>query len=110
MPRIVLSYLWGKTSKGGVAMTLASAERRRHVRASVSLMGTVESKHGDYPIVVLSLSASGAMLQAQDPPKPHVTYTLRFSLHRRAFALPFQVAHWLQHGDSYGWRGPFAKL
>ena len=34
-----------------------AADRRRHVRAPVSLMGTVQGDDGEHPIVVLDLSA-----------------------------------------------------
>ena len=74
-------------------------------------MGTVERGDGEpQPVVVLNLSASGAMIQADDAPSPDEVYTLRFAIHRQDYALPFQVVGSLQQGDSYGWRGPFMTV
>jgi hypothetical protein len=73
-------------------------------------MGTVTSWDDEQPVVVLSLSASGAMIQAQDEPRLSAAYTLNLSLHNRHYELPFQVVHWIRQGDTYGWRGPFQGL
>lgn len=86
------------------------ADRRRHVRADVSLMGTVEGDDGEYPVVVVNLSASGAMIQAHDAPKPGGQYRLRFSVHKQQYEIPFQIIDATQIGDSSVWRGPFQGL
>ena len=85
-------------------------ERRRHVRASVSLAASIQDGHDEQPGIILSLSACGAMVQTQEEPRPGASYTLIFGLNRHAYELPFQVLHWVRRGDTYGWRGPFKGL
>ncbi|HVA24287.1 MAG TPA: PilZ domain-containing protein [Chloroflexota bacterium] len=91
-------------------MSSESDERRHDVRAPVSIMGTVESEDGEQPMVLLNLSASGAMIQAHQEPPPSATCTLRFSIHKQPYELRLQVVHWLRQGDSFGWRGPFVSV
>ena len=88
----------------------APTDRRRHVRAPVSLMGTVQGDDGEHPIVVLDLSASGAMIQAQEAPVPDAIYTLRFSVDKKPYELRFQVLQSVHKGDCWGWRGPFSDV
>src|SRR5437588_8803612 len=88
----------------------APTDRRKHVRAPVSVMGTVQGEDGEHPIVVLDLSASGAMIQAHEAPIPDSVYTLRFSVNKKPYELRFQVVQSIQQGDSWGWRGPFCDV
>lgn len=94
----------------GLPVSDDSADRRRHLRAPVSLMGTVEGEGGEQPVVILDLSASGAMIQADEPAAPDGVYTLRFNVHKQAYELRFRVVQSLQKGASFGWRGPFVDL
>ena len=87
-----------------------SSERRRDLRAPVSIMGTVEGPHGELPIVLLNLSASGAMIQTDAEPPTDAICTLRFSVLKQPYELRFQVLHWLRLGEAYGWRGPFVDV
>jgi len=87
-----------------------AAERRGRIRADVSVMGTVEGPSGEHPMVLLNLSASGAMIQTHEPPAGEATYTLRFSISKHAYELAFQVLYFVQQGDAYGWRGPFSGV
>lgn len=91
-------------------MSLESTDRRSDVRAAVSIMGTIESDDGEQPIVLLNLSASGAMIQTHEPPRSGAHYTLHFSVQKRPYRLRFEVVNWIQQGGSFGWRGPFASM
>jgi hypothetical protein len=91
-------------------MSAPPGERRHDVRAPVSIMGTVEGEGEEHPMVLLSLSASGAMIQAHQAPCPGATYTLRFSVHKQPYELTLRVVHWLQQGENFGWRGPFVSV
>ena len=70
-------------------------------------MGTAEGPGGEHPIVVLNLSASGAMIQAHEAPEDGSEYLLCFSINKQSYELRFQVIHCVQQGDTFGWRGPF---
>lgn len=86
-------------------------DNRRAVRAPVSIFGSLHAEGGaEHPIVVLSLSAIGAMIQTNEPPRLDTTYQLEFTVHQRKYALPFKPVAWVQERDYYGWRGPFAEL
>jgi hypothetical protein len=88
-----------------------SNDNRRAARAAVSLMGTVQLDGGEqHPIVVLNLSATGAMIQAHEAPGAEAVYRLEFTVHRRRYSLPFKPVSWVQQGESFGWRGPFGDL
>ena len=91
-------------------MSVAPDERRRDVRAPVSIMGTVDGDDGEHPMVLLNLSASGAMIQVHQEPRPDATYRLLFHVHKQPYELQLQVIHWIKQGDSFGWRGPFVGL
>jgi hypothetical protein len=91
-------------------MSVPTSDRRRHLRVSVSVMGTLLRDAEEHPIVILSLSASGAMIQTHEEPIEGASYTLIFSLNKRSYELPFEVIHWVQNGDTFGWRGPFVGL
>ena len=74
-------------------------------------MGSVQEDDLDpNPIVILSLSASGAMIQAHQPPREGAHYLLEFTVHRKAYALPLEVVVWLQEKDAFGWRCRFLEL
>ena len=94
----------------GRGMSVTPDERRRDVRAPVSIMGTVESDDAEHPVVLLNLSARGAMIQVHQEPRPDTTYRLLFSVHKQPYELQLQVIHWIEQGNSFGWRGPFVGL
>lgn len=85
-------------------------ERRHDVRAAVSIMATVEDGHDEHPIVLLNLSASGAMIQAHEPPRDDAAYNLDFCVQNQPYRVGFEVVHWLQQGDTFGWRGRFVGV
>jgi len=92
-------------------MSTPGSERRRHPRAPVSLIGTVEAEDGDMAaVVVLSLSASGAMVQTDEAPKDHGHYQLQFTVHQRPYDVPVQVVGSLHEKDVWGWRCRFVDV
>jgi PilZ domain-containing protein len=91
-------------------MATPPLERRRDVRAAVSIMATVEDGQSEQPIVLLNLSASGAMIQAHEAPRDEAQYHLCFCIQNQPYEVGFEVVHWLQQGDTFGWRGRFAGV
>ncbi|HEU0166755.1 MAG TPA: PilZ domain-containing protein [Chloroflexota bacterium] len=85
-------------------------ERRSSLRAPVSLLGELEFEDDGQPVVLLDLSASGARIQASDPPRLDRDYLLNVTVHSLPYRARFRVAHWLEAGGSYHWGGRFVDL
>src|SRR6185437_1822207 len=79
----------GTRAPGHNGMT--ASERRRDSRTSVSLMGALQADGQEAAVVVMDLSATGARIQANDPPDLEREYELHFSVHHTAYSTRFRV-------------------
>jgi len=87
------------------------SDQRQHVRAPVSLVGSVRDPEGEtHPVVLLDLSRGGALIQTHEAPRAGVQYQVGFTVHRQAYEVPVQVVGALQLKDAWGWRCRFVGL
>ncbi|MBV9120165.1 MAG: PilZ domain-containing protein [Chloroflexi bacterium] len=94
-------------------MSSESDYRQRAARADVSLLGTVTDSTGQaHPIVVLSLSSSGVMIQTHEAPAEGESYALGFTVHSKAYDVRIEVVGSLHEAqkDTWGWRCRFIDV
>lgn len=89
---------------------MTETDRRRHVRAAVSLIGAVESGAGETPVVLVDLSTGGARLQMDDPPDPEQSYELHFTVRQREYHAPFRAVRWAAEDGAYHWGCSFLGM
>ena len=89
---------------------MMTMERRTSPRATVSLVGALNSGEREAPVVVLDLSLTGARIQTADPPDSRGEYLLHFSVHRIHYRASFRVVHWTQTDGTYSWGGLLVGL
>ena len=89
---------------------MMTAERRRAVRAPVSVLGALETDAGELPMLVLDLSISGARIQTDGEPDLELKYTVHFTVHNVEYHAGFRVVRSVASDGTFHWGGSFEGL